>query len=535
MSGGKAECDCVNCKSTKTYGSQRPAGHKVSAIKPSVHSLGASARVFVDVQTNPAQKYIDLLYRDQQRKTQHSALEFNCGDPIGWNYRLFNPHIEYKSAHHGCHSFEPRENEIVLFYEEQSAVRLEENTQYFKLFSETTQQFGGWPKWEAGRVISTPEPGQISLKDLHFSASGDQKKSTKKLCIEVLPSDTLSCSSPRRVNLNISHVRPFSMLRELQHGKHQNDWQDNIMPTAFMMSKLFLIKPCAFTRLFSGADASVVASESLNAKFRCRGIWIGGEKIIEGDVVRLMPLHNQTLIDRVLIVKEISYVYEYLEAVVPTGGAFLEGRCLTVTQPDSNSKAVVRSTSSYEELALQGLPKSMRGYTWYEVENPYFNCRLPPESVVGRCYEREAMELLIYAPDLNIGLDGVHQTRQWAMMKGHNDQRGWIWAEHRFETENNVRLNDLRVGRSRSLECGGALAGLSISGFDHQSFENPSVSGGDSHEGTYGRLGKMSIISGSVIEDEADKFVRQTLEGSFDDDEAGAEHVAKKIRICDEG
>jgi hypothetical protein len=484
---------------------------------------------------NPAQKYIDLLYRSRNNRAQHMALDFNYDDPIGWNYRLFNPHVEYESPHHEYHSFEPRENEIVLFYKEKSAVCLEESTQYLRLFNETTGCFGEWPKWEAGRVVCSPELGQIQIEDLAFSASTGKIRSVPKVCIEILPSDSLSHSSPIRLNVEISHIRPFSMLRELQHGQDQTLWEDNIMSTASMMSKLFLFEPCAFTRISPSSHSLEVASESLHAKFRCRGIWLGAEKIVEGDAVRLMPLNNQGAIDHVLVVQEISYVYEHLETVSPTGSIFLEGRCLTVTPPSLNSKAVVRSNSTYDDLALQGLPKCMRGYTWYDSEDPKLNRGFRPDSIVGRCYEREAMELLIYASNLNIGLHGVLELRRWAMTKQNSNQLGWTWAEHRPGTESHVHLNDLRVGKHRALEHNVTLFDSSTIGrLDRSNGKDPSGNDNFSHDSASGVLEKMSTISASVMldekVDEADMFVREALEGSFAD-EAEANHAAKKVRI----
>lgn len=533
MSGGKEECNCVNCKSTTTCSAQKPITNKSPGYKV-VTLLGPPSGMTADFEKNDAQKYIDLLYRNGVNNDQSTALEFNHGKPPGWDYCLFNPHIKYNSPYHNSHSFEPREDEIVLFYQEPSGLRLDEKTQYLQIFSDRTQKFGGWPKWEAGRVVSTPEPGQLCLQDLAWSASDEQHNPTKTFSIETLPSDEAGCFSPRRVDLHLSHLRPFSMLRELQHGQNQNDWKYNIIASASMMSNLCLIEPCAFIRLIPDGDSPAADSKSLDAKFRCRQMWIGAEKIIEGDVVRLMPSGNGSIIDSILIIKEISYTYEHLEAVLPTGGVYLEGRSLTITRPQHKSNPVVKATSTYEELALQNLPRCMHGYTWYDVGDPEATCRLPPESVVGRCYEREAMELMIYAPDLNIGLDSVRQSRRWAITKGDDKQDGWIWGEHQFGKESYARLNDLKVGRSRGHECVQSLDGPN-NYMDSQvgrGFDNVIEDESDSLDDAYGQMGKMSI-SGSRTshgkEDEADAFVRKALESPFDDDSEDG-HVAKRLR-----
>lgn len=527
MNGGKTECECVNCKSNKTY--QRPDSQKLSGRKPQ----GLSAHV-LDI--NPAQKYIDLLYRSHNMKARNLALalDFNYNEPMGWSYRLFNPHVEYDSILHDCHSFQPRENEIVLFYTDERAVRMDERTQYLKLFDKKTGKFGGWPKWEAGRVISAPEPGQTNVADLAASALKGTKVSAPSICVEVLPSDSLSQSTPTKLNVELSHIRPFSMLRELQHGQDQTLWENNIMPTAHMMSKLFPFDPCAFMRIFPSSNFPEAASESLNAKFRCRGIWLGAEKIIEGDAVRLMPLDDQGIIDHVLVVKEISYVLEHLEAESPTGNLFFEGRCLTLTQPSPKSKAVVRPSFTYAELASQGLPPCMRGYTWYDSEDPEMNGIFPPDRILGRCYEREAMEIMVYASDLNIGLQGVQELRRWAMSKQNNNGLGWIWPEDYPGTESHVQLNELRVGRHRAVENNGSLGPNPMGSLDRPGFKNPRGYDNLGSEGRSGALEKMSTISASVTqdgkEDETDMFIREALEGSFADD-AEINHVAKKLRI----
>ncbi|KFY31722.1 hypothetical protein V493_00851 [Pseudogymnoascus sp. VKM F-4281 (FW-2241)] len=526
MSGGETECECVNCKSNKSY--QRPDGQRQSGRK-----LQALPADVLDI--NPAQKYIDLLYRSHNMKAQHLALDFDYNEPLGWNYRLFNPHVEYVSIIHDCHSFQPRENEIVLFYSDESAIRMDESTQYLKIFDEKTGYFGGWPKWEAGRVISAPEPGQANIEDLAFSALKGTKSSAPSICVEVLPSDSLSQLTPTKLNVELRHIRPFSMLRELQHGQDQALWENNIMPTAHMMSRLFPFDPCAFMRIFTNSDSPDAPSQSLHAKFRCRGAWLGAENIIEGDAVRLMPHDNQGVVDHVLIVKEISYVFEHLEAESPTGSLFFEGRCLTLTQPSPKSKAVVRPSFTYADLASQGLPSCMRGYTWYDSEGPEANAVFPPDRILGRCYEREAMEIMIYASDLNIGLQGVRELRRWAMSKHNNNGLGWIWPEDYPGTESYVQLNELRVGKHRAAENNGLLLGRNtIGSLDRPSFKNPRDYDNFGSEGGSGALEKMSIISASVTqddkEDEADMFIREALEGSFADD-AEINHVAKKLRI----
>ncbi|KFX94566.1 hypothetical protein O988_06225 [Pseudogymnoascus sp. VKM F-3808] len=511
MSGGETK-----------YG-QRLSGRRTQGLQADILNI------------NPAQKYIDLLYRSNNMKSQHLALDFDFNESTGWNYRLFNPYERYESILHDCHSFQPRENEIVLFYNDESVVRLDEKTQYLKLFDEKTGKFGGWPKWEAGRVVSSPEPGQTGIEDLAFSASKRTKGPSPSICVEVLPSDSLSESTPTKLNVELRHIRPLSMLRELQHGQDQTLWESNIMPTAHIMSKLFPFEPCSFARIFPSTDSPEVASESLHAKFRCRGIWLGAEKIIEGDAVRLLPLDNQGIIDQVLVVGEISYVLEHLEAESPTGSIFFEGRCLTLTRPSPNSKPVVRSSSTYEDLKSQGLPPSMRGYTWYDSGSPETNCIIPPDRILGRCYEREALELMIYSSDLNIGLQGIQELRRWAMSKQNSSGLGWTWPENCPGIERCAPLNELRIGKHRAAEINDSFFGSNpIGSRSGPGFKNSRGYDNFSNEGGSGVLEKMSTISASVAqddkEDEADVFIREALEGSFADD-AGIDHVSKKLRL----
>ncbi|OBT65514.1 hypothetical protein VE03_04959 [Pseudogymnoascus sp. 23342-1-I1] len=533
MDGGDSECECVNCKSGKSY--QKPGGQRQSEPEPQVQPQVQPVDIMDFMDCNAAQKYVDLLYRCHNIKGRNLALplEFDYNEPMGWSFHLFNPHMEYDSILRHCHSFQPRENEIVLFYTGESAVRMDESTQYLKLFDEKTGKFGGWPKWEAGRVVSAPVPGQTQVEDLAFSDLKGKRKSAPYISVEVLPSDSLSQSTLTTLHVELNHIRPFSMLRELQHGQDQTLWENNIMPTALMMSRLYPFDPCAFTRIFPNSTPHGTTPGTLNAKFRCRGTWLGAEKIIEGDAVRLMPLDNQGVIDHVLVVKAVSYVLERLEAELPSGNLFFEGRCLTLTQPSPKSKAVVHPTSTYAELAALGLPSSMRGYTWYDSEDPEMNGIFPPDRILGRCYEREAMELMIYASDLNIGLEGVGELRRWAMSKQNNDGLGWVWPEDYPGTESHVKLHQLRVGRHRDIENNGSLC-YPIDGIDRPVYKKPRGSDNLGSEGGSGALEKMSTISASVThddeEDEADAFVREALEGSFADD-SKINHVAKKLRI----
>ncbi|OAF54197.1 hypothetical protein VC83_09558 [Pseudogymnoascus destructans] len=144
------------------------------------------------------------------------------------------------------------------------------------------------------------------------------------------------------------------------------------------------------------------------------------------------------------------------------------------------------------------------------------------------------MELMIYASDLNIGLQGVRELRRWAMSKQNNDGLGWVWPEDYPGTESHVKLNELRVGKHRAAENNGSLGPNPLDSLDRPGFKNPRGYDNFGSEGGSGALEKMSTISASVIvddkEDEADAFIREALEGSFADD-AEINHIAKKLRI----
>jgi hypothetical protein len=458
-SGKHKECDCTNCRKPKPQKRVRP------------HSSEDSKRP-IQPQVNPAQKYIDLLYKQADSDIRSFALEFvsDSTEATGWESKLLNPYLKFQSRHQSNHSFEPRDNEVVLVYHhEMAGLRLQKSTQYIKAFSDRDGRFCDWPKWEAARVIGTPRPGEITLQDLQPDSlsSYNLDRKAKYFTLEVMPSGKRSNSPPRIIQASIDHIRPFWMLRELQHGQEQCTWQPNIMTSAQLMSRLSLAKPWAFLLLVP-PQSILSQTKYLAAEFRCRDIWIGVEKFVQGDAVRIMrevmkgntvrkiprtQVQTDAIVDQVLVIENICYIYEHLEAPSPTGKVHLRGKYYTTSKPGPDSIPIVTSHDTGHQFTKCGLPKSMQGYTWYWPGVPDAMVEISPHLVVGRCYERYAMEGLIYSASLSIGLQGVTKLRKWAMSKRFSDYpKGWIWATVPFDRDV-VNLSNLDVGRDHNLRC----------------------------------------------------------------------------------
>lgn len=524
MEGQKGQCACVNCsKSSRASVPRAPKAPK--APKPAKTHSGAPqpvTRTSIE-QVKTAQKYLDLVYRQFRNKRKAVQLEFTGGEPEGWEYRVFNQAEEYKPSVLEANSFEPRENEIVLFYKENLGLFFEETTQAIGQLK-ADGEHGIIPQWEAGRIIRTPTPGRLAVDDLKYWKT-DLQDASKLFTIEVIPM-VQSSLQPATHNLPLMNLRPFSMVAELLHGLPQINWAKNIAHASTLSTSLGLVEPCAVWPLLDDVEDEtfedeVKREESIHLLFQCRQMWLGPEKIVQGDVVRLVPETDiDNGIESALLVSSLGYRMQHLENADPDCDAYFIGRHMTTQQPSATAEPFVTASATYRDLESKGFPKCMRGYNWYDVNGERDdNYSVGPGRVVGRCYERIAMQIMVWAGDLDIGLKGVIAMRKWG--RKHTDHVDFVWAAPKNEKGVCFTLDDrLEFGSERknappvvNIDLGNIV--IQNGHTSHLQDDKSKVFSETASESEH--FNKMSIISDHDQEDddeETDAFMREALEDS---------------------
>ena len=484
-------------------------------------------------QIRNVQKYLDLIYTKFQGKKEPVALEFIRGEPEGWQYRVFNQAEEYHHPILDANSFEPRENEIVLFYTENLGLYFDEESQAIGQLKPDGEQ-GFTPKWQAGRILTTPAPGSLTVDDLKYWKT-DRTNKSKFFTVEVIPA-AITSIQPQIYKLPLMNFRPFSMVAELLHGLGQKEWENNIIHAGTLSTSVGLVDPCAVWRLAYDPsdrtfDLDTKMSDYTHVMFQCHQMWIGPEKIVQGDVVRLLPESGSSAIENALLVKSLGYRMLNLENADPDCDAYLYGRHITTKKPNiPGAKPFVTAKGTYRDLESMGFPKSMRGYDWYDVDGDRDDSySVSPGKVLGRCYEKVAMQVMVWAGDLDVGLKGVIAMRKWA--RKHTDHVDFVWAAPKDEKGVRFNLDDrLEMGadRKKALSAGEAASKEnSIQTGNVNRLANEKLKADSASELQH--VNKMSIISNQDQDDGdsgSDIFMNEALESSEPGSKRGSDGMS---------
>ena len=227
-----------------------------------------------------------------------------------------------------------------------------------------------------------------------------------------------------------------------------------------------------------------------SAEILCKGLYIGAELVIVGDVVSLLPAPSGAGSSScsVIDVLEISSIklrltnldtasdddnddgHPYNTAVHVLGKAYTKDR----------SRAI---DPSPVDPTMSHLPAAIKGYgKWYHLHDPSRSWQVPFRRIAGRCYEAEAMRLWLASPNptatatatataaadddgndettaatttndivhphLSILSQGLQRTRRHAAERDRRippDKR-WFWADSRAEALDLATLNGYEVG-----------------------------------------------------------------------------------------
>jgi len=367
--------------------------------------------------------------------------------------------------------FLPRTGEVVLFVralQKDDYIALDTEDRKFKVHNHKAQTPSSVLMWEAGLITQLPEE-PVGSSDLLLEQYKEHQTNYSGYRIEPMPAIASDDKpwSKRCAYVALHHIRPFAFYRELHKGVRPKDYHPTVQHTLVAMSSF-----CLFEKYhFKGTWPSATIFN--------RGFYIGPELAMVGDVIRLAPGKGRdpTRVTDIMRITSVKMKLIHLDAADNPEYESVEddqdqdrsydscvhiaGHAFT-TDPTRawGTDAVPISPDSGP------LPQGIEGYgKWYRLNNPEARWEVPFTSVLGRCYEDQAVSLWLSpkqpsmtdttlssfsaikqhrsldgrqeSPDLSAGLYGIMQARSYSTK---NDPRiekefekTWFWADTRIE------------------------------------------------------------------------------------------------------
>lgn len=343
----------------------------------------------------------------------------------------------------------PRNGDIVLFVRNlPDGLTLARNdvTDEVQLYDAHNNRFLHTPQWEAGLVTqAAPGPAITDISEPNTNLS----VSRSGLKVEPVPNPNNpdKTLSKRYKHVSLRQARPFFLWQELLHSD-QDQWHPSIKNALALTSTLSLMGKHRFRGTWP------------NATIYCHGIFIGPEMLVIGDTVRLLPSTRlgQAVCTDILSIRSIRLKWSSLDKA--SNNDYDQGR-------PYNSEIMIygsaytsdASRSNHQWASDQDVesPKAADGYgSFYPLHPPDKELAVPYARVVGRLYERSAMEHFLGPGsddllNLDLGREALIEARAFSRK---NDERiaqspnaTWYWGDNRADALSLRTLNGLDVSK----------------------------------------------------------------------------------------
>lgn len=364
-------------------------------------------------------------------------------------------------------AFTPRVGEIVLFTRTLSA----EDKLCWDTSTSTLRPYSsaGWrdvPRWEAGVVTQLPtEP--VSEEDLQeIPTSKTQSIVYSGFRVEPLsePGNQSKPFTSQHKYVPLHALRPFSFYKECLAGTPQAQWHPTIRHALTVTSSWSLIGKYSF------------AGSWPEATLFCRGMYLGPELVMMGDVVCLEPKKSEgrpdTIMD-VLVVTSIRLRFVKLEEASDddyddgypyTTCLHVAGRAYTL-DPKHSYGGIAASPARPDE---GDFPSVLREYgNWFHITDPQNErqrLEIPYIRVLGRCIDKASLQKWFAEPphivgqhavknkavDISRGLSAMRDAKAYSREQDaridKNNGQSWFWAESRIEQLDLYEINGRFVG-----------------------------------------------------------------------------------------
>ena len=363
-------------------------------------------------------------------------------------------------------AFTPRVGEIVLFartLDPEDKIGWDADTATLRPYSTT-----GWRtsvRWEAGVVTQLPtEP--VSEEDLQaIPTSKTQSVAYSGYRVEPLsePGNHSKPYTTQHKYVPLHALRPFSFYKECLATTAEEQWHPTIRHALTVSSSFCLLGKYSF--LGSWPEATLF----------CRGLYLGHELIMVGDLIRLEPRPNDPRQDTVTDVMRVSSIRlrfvkldeasddDYDEGLPYTTCLHISGRVWTL-DPKRSFGGIAASPARPDQA---GFPSDLTGYgNWFHVTDPQNErqrLEVPYTRALGRCMNKAALQQWFTTPqsgsqqpvrsravELSRGRAAMREARAYskqhdARISKENGQT-WFWGESRIEQLDLYEVNGRFVG-----------------------------------------------------------------------------------------
>ncbi|KAK4626133.1 hypothetical protein CLAFUW4_05076 [Fulvia fulva] len=512
--GGSVGCPCPLCSGKKTAKKATSTGNSMSSGSPAERSgfFAASSssrptksaepprtdpkflqhlpqgRLTSDSPT-PAQrrKQVDAegttdLYRLLIDKLQaagpESSVSENIIDSMSPDWRAGNEMLhELFASWSNLPSYVPRPGEVVLFARNvlDDGLAWDKSAQTLRRIDAQDSTWLDKPRWDVGVVTQTPEE-PVSPEDLTtLSQQKRQNVTYSGFRIEPMsePSSNDKHHARQHKYVPLHAIRPFAFWRECLGSTEETERPVTLKHAMTVANSLCILGKYSFKGTWPSATLFA------------RGLYLGPEMIMVGDIVRLFPKPGEQRGDSITDVLAVTSIrlrfvnldeasdddYDNREAYVNC--LHICGRAFTL-DPKRSFGGIGKSPATPGQ---RGAPPALSGFgTWFYVGDPNDGkgkLELPFQRVAGRFYEESAVRAWFATPidmpppasfqavntkpvektkilDLSQGFAAIRQAREYSLQHDSRIDRAagksWFWADTRIEQLDLHEINGRFVG-----------------------------------------------------------------------------------------
>jgi hypothetical protein len=459
--GSRIGCSCTVCWGT---GSKvLPLGQaKLRTLPPSAPKPRGRPRINepqppLDAEGTP-DIYRTLLNRLQRDGSVDTLIE----EPMSLEWRVEHDNLRQSmEAFQGQPSWVPRLGELVLFVRsiESSCVIRRDQAGVHRVFNLRSQQWGTRPSWEAGVVTQVPQ-GTVQVQELIEPPDRSFQVNYSGFRVEPMsdPNSDQKPYSRQYKYVALFQMRPFSLLEEVLKTTEPRDRDKEDLHPTIRNARL------------------IVATFTLVAKYRfkgtwptaeilCKGIYVGPELLVTGDLVRLTPTSGSEVSD-ILSISAIKLMFSNLnEASNDDQSDGHPYNSVINIIGKGYTKDVRRAVQGCQPVRPNSglIPGDAHDFgEWYPLQETGKSLQMPFRRVLGRCFAAQAMQLWFSAPAapdnnsptvsalLSTGLQQTFRDREYACKYDRRLARNgqsWLWTDTRAEALDLDTLNGVETAR----------------------------------------------------------------------------------------
>lgn len=348
----------------------------------------------------------------------------------------------------------PRMGEVVLWTPDfEGELAWNPTANCLQIYSPAKKQWMGTPKWRAGIIGQVPEEDTV-LQDLYSTTHKDSGVNYSGFRVETFP-DPLSVDKSYSLHYQyvpLKCIKPFNAYEMFLQGTPQQTLHPSIQYAMTIMSSFSLLDKFHFKGTWP------------NASIYCRGIFLGAELLVVGDIVRLKPkgfdtpLQSQSTVTDVMVIDEIRLDLAQCDdnPQSPHLAERIRVRVRGKVYTNIVERALYARPAFFKDIkpmdpdevvdAFQYI--GMGGYgAWYRLW-PDKSAEVSQDMILGRCYEPDALQLLFGSLSLSFDFHGIRNGRAYSRQTDERiaPDQDWFWGDFRTQTLALDSLNGEDVG-----------------------------------------------------------------------------------------